>query len=305
MLGVVFERFTEHGRQAVVLAQEEARLLSHNYIGTEHVLLGLIREQNGIAAAVLESAGVTLDRVRETVTAIVGRGEEPSSGQIPFTPRAKRTLEAAGHESLRLGHSEVGTEHLLLGLLSELDGVAVRVLVNCGVEAAQVRAQTLSRLSAPGGSPRVGLVSSGAERSEDVERSWLGGLGPVLPALQRGIIQEFGRQPDSGDLLLTLASADTRAAAALRALDVDLDALTRTVREAREGDDPSVAELIQAIDDASVARQGTAARQDYEAAARHRDTERRLHAALAAARIGPDEVAAIRARLGLARRPEG
>jgi ATP-dependent Clp protease ATP-binding subunit ClpA len=288
----------------VVLAQEEARQLRHNYIGTEHLLLGLIREENGIAASVLEFHGVMLDRVLETVTAIVGQGSEPSSDQIPFTPRAKRALEVASRESVSLGHSYVGTEHLLLGLLDESEGVAVRIVVDCGVEPEELRVELLSRLSRPAGSPPLGLVSSGAERAEDVERSWLGGLAPVLPALQRDIIQQFGRQPDSGDLLLTLATAGTRAAAALRALGVDLDALTRTVREVREADDPSLAELIQAIDDASVARQSAAERQDYEAAARHRDEERRLHAALEAARPTPEEIEAIRARLGLTpRRP--
>ena len=111
----MFERFTERARQVVVLAQEEARTLRHNYIGTEHILLGLLREQEGLAARALESLGVTLDYVRGQVTQIVGAGEEVSTGQIPFTPRAKKVLELALREALSFGQNYIGTEHILLG----------------------------------------------------------------------------------------------------------------------------------------------------------------------------------------------
>ena len=126
----VFEWFTERARHVVVLAQEEARTLKHNYIGTEHILLGLLREEEGLAARVLESLDLTLERVRGQVVRIVGSGEEVASGQIPFTPRAKKVLELALRESLSLGHNYVGTEHILLALVRENEGVAVRIPVS-------------------------------------------------------------------------------------------------------------------------------------------------------------------------------
>jgi ATP-dependent Clp protease ATP-binding subunit ClpC len=135
----VFERFTERARQVVVLAQDEARLLKHNYIGTEHLLLGLMREEEGIAARVLESLDISLDEVRAQVARIVGQGEEVASGQIPFTPRAKKVLELALREALGLGHGYIGTEHLLLGLARENEGVAARILLDFNVDADRVR----------------------------------------------------------------------------------------------------------------------------------------------------------------------
>src|SRR5436189_6157390 len=124
----MFERFTERARQVVVLAQEEARTLKHNYIGTEHILLGLLREEEGLAARVLESLGVALDEVRGQVSRIVGRGDEVTTGQIPFTPRAKKVLELSLREALLLGHNYIGTEHILLGIARENQGVASRLL---------------------------------------------------------------------------------------------------------------------------------------------------------------------------------
>src|SRR5256714_1356305 len=123
----MFERFTERARQVVVLAQEEARILKHNYIGTEHILLGLLREEEGLAARVLESLDITVERVRAQVVRIVGSGEEVTSGQIPFTPRAKKVLELALREALSLGHNYIGTEHILLGLVRENEGLAQRI----------------------------------------------------------------------------------------------------------------------------------------------------------------------------------
>jgi ATP-dependent Clp protease ATP-binding subunit ClpA len=135
----LFERFTERARQVVVLAQEEARTLKHNYIGTEHILLGLLREEEGLAARVLESLDITVERVRSQVVRIVGSGEEVTSGQIPFTPRAKKVLELALREALSLGHNYIGTEHILLGLAREGEGVAARTLVDYDVDAAKIR----------------------------------------------------------------------------------------------------------------------------------------------------------------------
>jgi len=142
----VFERFTTRARQAVVLAQDEARELKHNYIGTEHLLLGLLREEEGVAARVLESLRVTIDEVRAQVARIVGYGDEVDTGLIPFTPRAKRVLELSLQECLALGHTHIGTEHILLGLVRENEGVAARVLLGFGADAAAVRTAVLRAL---------------------------------------------------------------------------------------------------------------------------------------------------------------
>jgi len=133
----------------VVLAQEEARRLKHNYVGTEHILLGLLREEEGLPARVLESLDITIERVRTQVIRIVGAGEEATSGQIPFTPRAKKVLELAMREALSLGHNYIGTEHILLGLLRENEGVAVRILLDFDADAEKVRNEMLRMLSGP------------------------------------------------------------------------------------------------------------------------------------------------------------
>src|SRR5579884_317622 len=146
----MFERFTERARQVVVLAQEEARTLKHNYIGTEHILLGLLREEEGLAARVLESLDITVERVRAQVVRIVGSGEEVTSGQIPFTPRAKKVLELALREALSLGHNYIGTEHILLGLVRENEGVAARILLDFDADAEKIRNEIIRMLSGPG-----------------------------------------------------------------------------------------------------------------------------------------------------------
>ena len=147
----MFERFTERARQVVVLAQEEARILKHNYIGTEHILLGLLREEEGLAARVLESLDITVERVRAQVVRIVGSGEEVTSGQIPFTPRAKKVLELALREALSLGHNYIGTEHILLGLVRENEGVAARILLDFDADSEKIRNEVIRMLSGPGG----------------------------------------------------------------------------------------------------------------------------------------------------------
>jgi ATP-dependent Clp protease ATP-binding subunit ClpA len=139
-------RFTERARRVVVLAQEEARTLSHNYIGTEHILLGLIREGEGVAARALEEMGVSLGTARQQVEEIIGRGQQPPSGHVPFTPRAKRILELALVEALQLGHNYIGTEHILLGLIRERDGVAAQVLVRLGADLNRTRQQVIALL---------------------------------------------------------------------------------------------------------------------------------------------------------------
>jgi ATP-dependent Clp protease ATP-binding subunit ClpC len=147
----LFERFTDRARRVVVLAQEEARLLNHNYIGTEHILLGLIHEGEGVAARALGSLGISLEAVRDEVEEVIGQGGSSPGDHIPFTPRAKKALELSLREALQLGHNYIGTEHILLGLIREGDGVAAQVLVKAGVGLRQVREQVVRLLSAPRG----------------------------------------------------------------------------------------------------------------------------------------------------------
>ena len=143
----MFERFTDRARRVVVLAQEEARLLNHNYIGTEHILLGLIHEGEGVAAKALESLGISLEAVRAQVEEIIGHGGTAPSGHIPFTPRAKKVLELSLREALQLGHNYIGTEHILLGLIREGEGVAAQVLVKLGADLGRVRQQVIQFLA--------------------------------------------------------------------------------------------------------------------------------------------------------------
>jgi ATP-dependent Clp protease ATP-binding subunit ClpC len=146
----VFERFTERARQVVVLAQDEARALGHNYIGTEHILLGLLREEEGIAARALERLGVTLAETRVLVGEFSGPREEPPAGQIPFTPRTKAVLELSLREALALGHNHIGTEHILLGLVRESGGLGARILLGFGADPEQVRGEVIGMLAGPG-----------------------------------------------------------------------------------------------------------------------------------------------------------
>src|SRR6478672_6279384 len=163
----MFERFTDRARRVVVLAQEEARMLNHNYIGTEHILLGLIHEGEGVAAKALESLGISLEAVRQKVEEIIGHGQQSPSGHIPFTPRAKKVLELSLREALQINHSYIGTEHILLGLIREGEGVAAQVLVKLGADLNRVRNQVLQLLSgfqgkeaATSGAPDAGSAPS-------------------------------------------------------------------------------------------------------------------------------------------------
>ncbi len=158
----MFERFTERARKVVVLAQDEARHFNHNYIGTEHLLLGLLREDEGVAAQALSSLNVTLDEVREQVESIVGYGEEGTGAQAPFTPRSKKVLELALREALQLGHNYIGTEHILLGLVRESEGVAARVLSNLDVDPDKVRREVVRRLGGGRGRSRGGAGGEAA-----------------------------------------------------------------------------------------------------------------------------------------------
>src|SRR6202167_883356 len=177
----MFERFTERARQVVVLAQEEARTLKHNYIGTEHILLGLLREEEGLAARVLESLDITVERVRAQVVRIVGSGEEVTSGQIPFTPRAKKVLELALREALSLGHNYIGTEHILLGLVRKNEGVAARILLDFDADSEKIRNEVIRMLSGPGSRQR----GSGAGQP--------GQAGPGEGKKSSKLLDQFGR----------------------------------------------------------------------------------------------------------------
>ena len=156
----MFERFTDRARRVVVLAQEEARMLNHNYIGTEHILLGLIHEGEGVASKALEQLGISLENVREQVQEIIGQGQQAPTGHIPFTPRAKKVLELSLREALQLGHNYIGTEHILLGLIREGEGVAAQVLVKLGAELARVRQTVIQLISGyQGGKEAAGATA--------------------------------------------------------------------------------------------------------------------------------------------------
>ncbi|TQM29163.1 ATP-dependent Clp protease ATP-binding subunit [Nocardia bhagyanarayanae] len=173
----MFERFTDRARRVVVLAQEEARMLNHNYIGTEHILLGLIHEGEGVAAKSLESLGISLEGVRSQVEEIIGQGQQAPSGHIPFTPRAKKVLELSLREALQLGHNYIGTEHILLGLIREGEGVAAQVLVKLGADLNRVRQQVIQLLS-------------GYQGKEPVESGARGEAGTPSTSL---VLDQFGR----------------------------------------------------------------------------------------------------------------
>ena len=179
----MFERFTDRARRVVVLAQEEARMLNHNYIGTEHILLGLIHEGEGVAAKALESLGISLDAVREQVQEIIGQGQQTQSGHIPFTPRAKKVLELSLREGLQLGHSYIGTEHILLGLIREGEGVAAQVLVKLGADLSTVRTTVIQLLSGYQGKGEPAGAGVGASSSGPAEGTPAGST----------VLDQFGR----------------------------------------------------------------------------------------------------------------
>jgi ATP-dependent Clp protease ATP-binding subunit ClpC len=210
----LFERFTERARQVVVLAQEEARTLKHNYIGTEHILLGLLREEEGLAARVLESLDITVERVRAQVVRIVGSGEEVTSGQIPFTPRAKKVLELALREALSLGHNYIGTEHILLGLVRENEGVAARILLDFDADSEKIRNEVIRMLSGPGGRRQGsgGGSGEGKKSSKLLDQFWrnltkLASEGKLDPVIGREteierIMQILSRRQKNNPVLL-------------------------------------------------------------------------------------------------------
>ena len=195
----MFERFTDQSRRAVVLAQDEARFFNHNYIGTEHLLAGLRRENRGVAARTLESAGITMDAVRAEIEKLVGRGDQAPSGHIPFTPRAKKCLELSLREALNLGHNHIGTGHLLLGLISKDDCEAVQVLGGLGADLGQLRAQAIEEIE-DDPEDRGGFSPPRPQRAEvpNAVQTLLDTIDERLSAIER----QLGIAGDSG-------SADT------------------------------------------------------------------------------------------------
>ncbi len=179
----MFERFTDRARRVVVLAQEEARGLNHNYIGTEHILLGLIHEGEGVASKALESLGISLEAVREQVQEIIGQGQQAPTGHIPFTPRAKKVLELSLREALQLGHNYIGTEHILLGLIREGEGVAAQVLVKLGADLSRVRQQVIQLISGYQGGKEGAAQGAGASQGGPAEGTPAGSL----------VLDQFGR----------------------------------------------------------------------------------------------------------------
>ncbi len=249
ILSCVFERFTERARQVVVLAQEEARILMHAYIGTEHILLGLLREQEGIAARVLDSLGISVDDVRPEVVRIVGSGEGVTPSQIPFTPRAKNVLESALREALSLGHNHIGPEHILLGLVRADEGVATRILLDFDADAQKIQHEILRMLSGHGRQytpdhPRQpGLRTLPHVETDD-------GLSRLIEAVAPQIAQHLDRPVDAGDLLVALASVpDGLVARTLTALGVEPAALMQAVAEARGAPTPSGLGGLVALDE--------------------------------------------------------
>ncbi|MBV9166875.1 MAG: hypothetical protein JO342_12070 [Solirubrobacterales bacterium] len=245
----MFERFSERARQVLVSAREEAQALRHNYIGTEHLLLGLLGVEEGIAARVLASFDVTPERVRAQVVQIVGGGEEATGGQVPFTPRAKQVLELALREALSLGHNYIGTEHLLLGLLAENGGVAARVLPNLGADAGKLRDEVLGKVTGPGERPspeprwrRVVPMPHLPRSSPDFPIQ----VG-LAPELRRVLMLAAARALDDGrtdtqlrDLMLALVR-DEQAAALFSRLNIDETSVRRAIDASDASDEPPAA----------------------------------------------------------------
>jgi hypothetical protein len=193
----MFERFTDRGRRVVELAQEETKRLNHTYIGTEHILLGLLREGDGVAATALESLGISLDVVRQQVEELIGRGEQAPSGHIPFTPRAKKVLEFSLRESQQLGHNYIGTEHILLGLIREGDGVAAQVLVSLGADLNGVRQQVIQLLQGhPADEPVSARSATRVLRLLPTVQARLEAVEQRLAAIE----QRMSAGPDTSDL---------------------------------------------------------------------------------------------------------
>jgi ATP-dependent Clp protease ATP-binding subunit ClpC len=236
----VFERFTDRARKVVVLAQEEARLLNHNYLGTEHILLGLIGEGEGVAAKALESLGVSLETVRQRVQEITGRGQQAPAGHIPFTPQAKKVMELAMRESTNLGHDYIGTEHILLGLIREGEGVAAQVLVALSADLQRVRQQVVLLLYPTG----KGVTSHGRRLSKRAQARLMDDAVARIDALDRrlaAVERWVGVRPDLDDVDQEIAQVRREKESAIETQDFETAAALRdkekellTARASRE-----------------------------------------------------------------------
>ena len=205
----MFERLTDRARRVVVLSQEEARLLAHNYIGTEHLLLGLIHEGEGIAALALQANGVDLEKVRARVEEVIGTGEVAPAGHIPFTPRARKVLELSLREALQLGHAYLGTEHLLLGLIREGEGMGAQLLDFLGVDLGELRRKTLEITgvgvpAAPTAVPAAIRRRVTAELMTDLEREIVQDLGDVWAKIREAVGKGKNRKDDLRELAVHL-----------------------------------------------------------------------------------------------------
>jgi ATP-dependent Clp protease ATP-binding subunit ClpC len=225
----MFERFTDRARRVVVLAQEEARMLNHDYIGTEHILLGLIHEGNGVAARALEALGITDEAVRQQIDETVGRGKKPArSGHIPFTARAKKSLELSLREALQLGHNYIGTEHILLGLIREGEGPAAQVLTAMGADLDTVREQVIELLHG-----RQAKDESGTRRSGKGGRRKRKLLAEILDRLESidsrlsAVEQRVGTGPDLHNLDQEIKQARRDKESAIGAQDFETAAMLR------------------------------------------------------------------------------
>ncbi len=235
----MFERFTKRARRVVVLAQEEARMLSHDYIGTEHLLLGLVHEGTGVAAQALESLGITQQAVRQQVEEVIGRGhQDPRGGHIPFAPQAKKALELSLREALQIGHNYIGTEHILLGLIREGEGPAAQVLVSLGADLDTVREQVMELLQGYQSPDKPGMVRAARPS---------GHAGRRKRKLQSQLLDRF----DSIESRLTAI-------------------------EHRVGTGPDVHDLDQEIKQARRDKESAIDAQDFETAAALRDKEKQL-----------------------------
>ena len=232
----MFERFTDRARRVVVLAQEEARMLNHDYIGTEHIFLGLIHEGEGVAAAALESLGVSMAKARDQVREIIGQGEVFPSGHLPFTPRAKKVLELSLREALQLGHSYIGTEHILLGLIREGEGVGAQVLIKLGASLDRAREEVIR------------LLEGGVVDTEDVPREPAEPPGFPLSSKGRAVLalaDEFAattgqRQIQPAHLLMGLIGLSVKDSAVrqmLEELGMDLQEIQRRIEGQSSGSD--------------------------------------------------------------------
>jgi ATP-dependent Clp protease ATP-binding subunit ClpC len=240
----MFERFTDRARRVVVLAQEEARRLNHNHIGTEHILLGLVHEGEGVAAKALESLGISPETVRQQIEEIIGEGRQAPSGRIPYTPRAKKVLELSLREALQLGHNYIGTEHILLGLIREGKGAAAQVLVTLGADLSRVRQQVIQ------------LVQD-AKREEEPETGHVARRLSLAGGRERRLLTEIlGR--------------------------VELINSRLSAVERRVGIGPDVSDLDQEIAQVRRDKKSAVGTEDYESAATLRDRARHLLAEKAA-----------------------